>query len=185
MNKFYEIGEDMYFKDRWLIDGPADYQGRDEREFRRGTVITLRGPLCIPIYKQGVPLDFTFTLSHVPVLSKRIADAVRDLIQSQSQLFPVQIAEYEGFEVLNATAIVDCVDESRSEFTKWTEADERPEKIGDYQMITRLQLSPFKIPSNLHLFRIKGWKIALIVSQAFVDAILPLNPTGVKLELVT
>lgn len=184
MSKYYELSEDLYIQGRWVLDGPIDDDLRDEREFKRGQPVVLRGALCAPIHTPGMALDFTFTLSHIPVLSARFAAAVRPLIEQHTQLFPVHIDGYEGFVVMNATSIVCCLDEARSEFQKWTEEDGRPNKIGQYQMVTKLRLDPSQIPQNLHIFRVMGWKIALIVSQAFVDAIMPLKPTGVKLEVV-
>lgn len=184
MREYYRLDHELYFQGRWYLDGPADDAARDDREFSYGKSLELRGPLVATIYRAGQPLDFTLTLSQVPILSQRLANAVRHLVQKDAQLFPVQIDRYEGFEVMNTTTLVACLDENRSDFTKWTQEDGRPDKIGHYQMVTRLRLNPQQIPPNLHVFRVLGWKIALIVSQAFVDAVLPLHPTGVKLELV-
>ena len=185
MNKYYELDDDLHVKGRWQLAGPVDDEDRDDREFSYGQAIKLRGPLMARIHTSGLALDFTHTVSMVPVLSQRMAEAIRPLIDNHAQMFPVYIPGYRGFEVLNTIMLIPCLDEHLSEFTKWTAEDGRPDKIGDYQMVTRLRIDAHRVPRNLHVFRVKGWKIALIVSQAFVDAILPLNPTGVKLELVT
>ena len=185
MTKYYELDEDLYFPGRWVLDDPVGADHCDGREFRYGNPIIINCPLRAPIHTPGKALDFSYSLSDVPILSERIANAIRDLVGGRAQLFPVDVDELSHFEILNATAVIECFDESRSEFTKWRESDGRPDRIGQYRMVTKLCLDPSKIPPDLHVFRVKGWKIALIVSQAFVDAILPLNPTGVKLKLVT
>lgn len=185
MRIFYELGEDLRMKGRWHLAGPVDDEQRDEREFIQGKVVNLRSPLNSRIYAHGSPLDFTFTLLQIPIVSPRFANTVRSLVGDQAQWLPVHIDGHEGFEVLNAQQLVRCIDEGRSEFIKWHEEDGRPDKLGGYRMVTRLRLDPTQIPGNLHIFRVMGWKIALIVSQAFVDAIRPLNPIGPKLELVT
>jgi hypothetical protein len=185
MMNFYRLDHDRYIKGRWQLDGPVDDENRNENEFWQGESIALRGPLRIPLWSPGTPLDFTMTVSSVPVLSKRLADAVRALVQGHAQLFPVDIEGYHDYEVLNVTERILCMDERRAEFTKWTVEDGRPDKLNHYQMVMKLRIDAKQVPSNMHVFRIKYWELPLIVSQAFVDAILPLNPIGPKLELVT
>ena len=185
MNAYYRLEEDLHIKGRWQLDGPIDDDHRNENEFWQGLTIELRGILRSPLWHTGIPLDFTMTVSAVPVLSDRLVTVLQPLLRSCAQLFPLDIEGHKGFHVMNTTALIDCFDEKKSEFIKWTEFDGRPDKTGDYRMVSRLRIDPNRVPKEMHAFRIKGWKIALIVSQAFVDAILPLNPTGVKLELVT
>lgn len=185
MKSYYLLDFDRYIKGLWYLDGPIDDALRDEREFRYGYPVELRGPLVAPMHTPGLALDFTLTLSQVPVLSKRFADAIRNLVKDHAQLIPVNIEGYHGYEVLVTTTLLDCVDEERSKFTKWTSDSGRPDKAGDYHNFEVLRLAPSRIPSNVHAFRILGYARPLIVSEAFVDAIRPLNPIGPKLELVT
>lgn len=185
MNRYFELDEDLYIKGRWYLDGPTDDDQRDEREFTYGTALELRGPLLAPIHTRGMALDFTLTLSQAPVLSKRFSDAIRSLVRGHAQLFPVCIEGYHGFEVMNTTELVACIDESRSDFTKWTAESARPDRAGEYHYVRVLRLNTNQIPSHLHAFRILHYTGPLIVSQAFVDTILPLNPIGPKLRLVT
>lgn len=185
MDNFYELDHDRYIKERWYLDGPTDDDARDDREFAYGKPLALRGPLMATIYTHGKVLDFTLTLSQVPILSERFAKAIRSLVQSHAQLFPVHIDGHRGFEVMNTTVLVSCIDDRRSEFTKWTDQDGRPDLVGHYRMVTKLILDPSRIPENLHVFRPMFWEMPIIVSQAFVDAILPLHAIGPKLKLVT
>ena len=185
MRNFYRLTDDLYIKGRWQLDGPIDDELRNENEFWQGEKIELRGILKAPLWRLGNPLDFTMTVSEVPVFSPRIVAILRPIIGESAQFFPLHIEGYVGFHVLNPIVLLNCLNERTSEFTKWTVEDGRPEKAGHYQMVTRLRIDPDLVPQNIPVFRLNAWRIPLIVSQAFVDAILPLNPTGIKLELVT
>ena len=185
MRNYFELDEDLYIKDRWQLAGPIDHEERDEREFSYGNRIELRGLLVARVHTPGTALDFSQTVSVVPIISKRFADAIRKLIADHVQLFPVYIEGHVGFEVMNTCMLISCVDESRSDFTKWTSDSARPDRAGEYHYIRILRLNTDQIPFGVHAFRILHYSGPLIVSQAFVDAILPLNPTGVKLKLVT
>lgn len=182
MKNYYALRDDLYIQGRWVIDDPIDCEGHELTVVRQ---INFRGGLRAAIHTSGKPLDFTMSLLDVPIMSCRFANAIRHLVEDQAQLIPVCIDGYEGFEVLITTTQIACIDESRSEFIKWTEKDGRPDLLGHYRMVTRLILDPTKIPANLHVFRLMFWEMPLIVSQAFVDAILPLSPIGPKLRLVT
>jgi hypothetical protein len=185
MRNYYELDFDRYIQGIWYLDGPVDDDMRDDREFSYGKPLELRGTLKAPIHTPGKRLDFTLTLSQVPILSQRFVTAIRSLVRDHAQLFPVHIEGHEGFEVMNTTVLVPCIDDKRSEFIKWTDKDGRPDLIGHYRMVTRLLLDPIRIPENLHVFRPMFWEMPIIVSQAFVDAIRPLNAIGPKLKLVT
>ena len=182
MNNYYVLRDDLYVQGRWIIDDPTDLDGN---EVILGRLFDFRRCLKASIHTAGKPLDFTMSLLDIPILSPRFASAIRLLVQDHAQLIPVNIDGYDDFEILITTRLIACIDDNRSEFMKWTEKDGRPELVGHYRMVTNLILDTSKIPANLHVFRPMFWEIPLIVSQAFVDAILPLNPTGVKLKLVT
>lgn len=184
MKKYYELNFDRYFKGRWYLDGPHDDDARDEREFRYGLPIKPRGPLRVPIHTAGYPLDITFTLSQVPVISRRVANAIRPLVHNHAQLFPADIKGFEGFEILVPIVRLACVDETRSRFTKWTADGARPDRVGEYHTFEVLYVDPTKIPEEVNVFRILTYTRPLIVSQEFINAILPLEPTGLAFVLV-
>lgn len=73
--------------------------------------------------------------------------------------------------VLNALRMVRCIDESRSEFDKFTEDDPvRPDLAGQYSSVPKLIIDPKLIPPDAHFFRIQDWEVALLVSEAVKDA---------------
>ncbi|MGT2512646.1 imm11 family protein [Cupriavidus basilensis] len=89
----------------------------------------------------------------------------------------------EPFEILNVLDIVDCVDEEKSDFSRWTEEDGRPDKVGDYRMNV-LRVNADKVAGH-GLFRVKGWQIALVCSQRIRDLLIEHGVTGVRFTSVS
>jgi hypothetical protein len=74
----------------------------------------------------------------------------------------------------------DCLDEKRSEFTKWTKNDHRADLAGQYRMVTRLRILTEQVPRDAHFFRVEGWRIALIVSEGVKEAMERVGCLGAK-----
>ena len=93
------------------------------------------------------------------------------IVRSDVQWIPVWIDGHmpfggrPEFAALNALRVVRCLDEGRSEFQRWTANDHRPDLTGQYRQVTRLVVDARKIPEGIHMFRIEGWPVALIVSE--------------------
>jgi hypothetical protein len=100
------------------------------------------------------------------------------------QRVPVTV-EGQGaeFEILNVCELVQCVDERRSLLTKWTAADGRPEKVGQFRMIAKLKINP-AAASGHHIFRVAGWPIALIASEEVKKLLEARDVSGLKFERV-
>jgi hypothetical protein len=77
-----------------------------------------------------------------------------------------------------------CVDDSSSAFIKWEEGDGRPDLTGSYRMVTRLVIDESLVPTDIHLFRIEGWNVAVIVSQVIKDALDEIPATGIAYQPV-
>lgn len=63
---------------------------------------------------------------------------------------------------------------------KWTKEDHRADPAGEYRQVTKLFLAPDRIPSGAHFFRIDGWLVAVIVSDAVKDAMERVGCKGAK-----
>ena len=83
--------------------------------------------------------------------------------------------------ILNVVNLVKCLNEDQSSFTKWTEEDGRPDRIGDYRMVTKLRIDP-KAAAGNRLFRVRGWEIALIVNDRVKDCIEGFSESGVTFQ---
>jgi hypothetical protein len=76
---------------------------------------------------------------------------------------------------------IKCVDEKESDIMWWTEADERPDKIGQYRMITKLKIVPDLVQES-QMFRVEGWEIALVISETVKVALEKRGVAGIRFE---
>jgi uncharacterized protein DUF1629 len=74
--------------------------------------------------------------------------------------------------------VLDCLDEEKSEFTRWTEEDERPNRLGQYHIISTIRIDPSRA-QNHHIFRIKDWPLALLVSDTLKNTLEGIPDLGV------
>jgi hypothetical protein len=65
----------------------------------------------------------------------------------------------------------------------YTEADDRPDKLGQFRMITKLRIDPDKVDRE-NAFRVNGWKVALVVSDQLRRELLANETTGILFEEV-
>jgi hypothetical protein len=183
MKDHFQLHDDVEIPHRWHLDEVRS--GGSEPQLRTGIVQTdLAGPLTVDVSRVGRALDFSLTSFAVPIASAAIASEIARIPGPDLQCFPVKIGGQLGFEVLNVIRVVDCLDESRSEFIKWTEHDQRPDRLGRYRQVTRLHLDRARIPVDAHVFRVKGWLIAMIVSGAVKEAMERVGCLGAKFEPV-
>jgi hypothetical protein len=184
MSNFYDMKDEIGFPGRWHLADPDCAEGCDASDFRTGRPVSLRTRPDAQVHTPGVMLDFTLTDLAVPIVSSRLARVIRELGDQTIQWIPLTVGGREGYEIINATRILTCLDEERSEFLKWTEADERPDRIGRYRMVSRLVIDPARVPVGSHVFRIWGWYVTLIVSQAVVEAAQQVGAVGVVFDKV-
>lgn len=104
----------------------------------------------------------------MPIVSRTVADVVRRIAPDAAEFFPIDIEGAQGtYEIMNVLCKRDCLDESRSDFTKWTEDDGEPDRVGNYRMI----LTPYidaERAAGAHLFRLSRFKVVLFASSVLV-----------------
>jgi hypothetical protein len=127
--------------------------------------VTAPGPFCAAISRQGTPLDFFLTSFNAPIAANTLAAAIRAVVGSDVQYIPIHIQGHGTMTALNALKRVQCVNERRSSFVKWTIDDGRPDRLGGYRQIGNLVLDQVSIPRNAHFFRVHGWEVALVISE--------------------
>jgi hypothetical protein len=81
--------------------------------------------------------------------------------------------------------VIECLDERRSEFSQWTANDHRPDKVGQYRMVTRLRIVTASLAPDAHILRIAGLQIALVVSETIKSAMERSGCVGAKFVEVT
>lgn len=185
MIKYFELFDDVYIPGRWHLGEVVDTSTNLPLELQDGIPANATVMQRVEVDRHGIALEFCLTSFAVPVAARRLADAIASIAAGDLQRLQVDIQGQKDFEILNSVRVIKCLDERRSEFTKWTEKDHRADLAGQYRMVTKLRVDPDRIPSDANFFRIEGWRIALIVSEKIKLAIQTHGGLGAKYAEVT
>ncbi|MBN9682697.1 MULTISPECIES: imm11 family protein [unclassified Corallococcus] len=175
---------------RWLLETPTRGSGEAFDEpwmFADGRVLPDLGSLKSRISHPGRKRTFDFSvIEAAPIVSEAVANVFRTLAPGDVQLFPVSIeGEADPYFVVNATKVIDCIDEARCrEVHHYDEGDHPPGLEGEYNWIYGLRIAPSKT-GGAQVFRLKKFKVAFIVSEAVKDALEAVGNLGVSFERVT
>lgn len=183
---FYELLADPAVFPRWYLKSPLDPSGNevDPRLFTQGVPVGSQPPLRLPLRRSGPEVGFNFCDFDMVVTPASVNAELEALVGPAIQRIPVTVdARTTEYEILNACELVPCFDESRSLFTKWTDADGRPEKVGQVRMIAKLKIDP-ALAKGHHIFRVAGWPIALIASEEVKDLLEARRVSGLKYDRV-
>lgn len=162
--RYFELLDDVTVPQRWQL-GEVRAQDGTEPRLRVGIRQPDVGPLEAEVTKPGRVLDFSLTSFAVPIAAASLANAIVAIAGSDVQCLPVNVAGQAGMLALNVVRVVRCIDETRSEFLKWTARDHRADLAGQYRQVTRLVVDPASIPADARFFRPEGWLVALVVSE--------------------
>lgn len=183
---FYEILADPDATTRWYLKSPLDPSGNevDPRLFTQGVPVGSQPLLELPLRRNGDEVGFNFCDFDMVVTPAVLNAELETLVGTAIQRIPVMVeGRRDEFEILNICELVPCLDESRSLFTKWSDADGRPEKIGQFRMIAKLKIDP--VVAECHqIFRVAGWPIALIVSEKVKNLFEARKVSGIRYERV-
>nr|WP_216617944.1 DUF1629 domain-containing protein [Corallococcus carmarthensis] len=154
--------------------------------FTDGRVLPAPGPISAQISHPGEKRTFVFAgVEETPIGSEAVANVFRTLALNDVQLFPVSIAgEPEQYFVVNATKVVDCIDEERCLEVQHFPQGSFPEYAGEYRWIYGLRIDPSKT-EGAHVFRLKKFKTAFIVSEDIKNALERVGNLGLSFERVT
>ncbi|RUO92439.1 hypothetical protein D7Y11_14710 [Corallococcus sp. AB018] len=121
-----------------------------------------------------------------PIVSEAVAAVFRTLAPGDVQLFPVSIEGVpEPYFVVNATKVIDCIDEARCrEVHHYDKDDPSPDHPGEYNWIYGLRIDPAKT-EGAHVFRLAKFKVAFVVSEDVKNALEAVGNLGVSFERVT
>lgn len=175
---------------QWLIETPTRDSGEAFDEpwmFADGRVLEELGQMKSQVSTPGEKRAFVLSvIERAPIASEAIADVFKTLAPNDVQLLPVSIeGAPERYFVVNATKVVDCIDEAQCrEVQHYDEDDPSPEYEGEYRWIYGLRIDPSKT-EGAHVFRLKKFKIAFIVSEDVKNALERVGNLGVSFERVT
>lgn len=177
--RFFDLSDDVTIPGRWHLGDVRTSQGHEPR-LRAGLRWQGLDRLETTVDEPGRELDFCLTSFGVPVARTSLAAAIEAIAKSDVQRLPLSIPDHDGFEVVNVLRVVKCLDERLSEYMKWTLSDHRADLAGQYRMVTRLQILSDAIPTDAHVFRIEGWRIAVVVSEHVKVAMEAAGSLGAK-----
>jgi hypothetical protein len=184
MGHFYQLRDDMTVAGRWHI-GEVRTKNGFEPLLDTGTPFHGSEALFAEVTRGGRVLDFSLTSFAIPVATRGLAEEVHAIAGADLQCVPIDIANQSGMIVMNSVRVIRCLDETRSEFIKWTRQDHRADLAGQYRQVTKLFVDPRAIPSDAHFFRIESWLVALIVSEKVKMAMERVGCVGAKFIEVT
>jgi hypothetical protein len=181
VGRYFELVDKMDIQGRWLLGRPMDAQGGkiDPWQFSRGRSADaprdMRLRLCLP----GSPLDYSEASFSIPVVSRRLMELLQRLGVEEVQFFPARVeSQEEPYFVLNATRLVDCIDESRCRTERWKPEDGAPDRVGEYRLVEGMRIDPSKV-SGARIFRTWGWPV-LVVSEDLKEAMEQEGITGTR-----
>lgn len=175
---------------QWLIETPEPASGGAFDEpwmFAEGRVLPDPGPIKAQVSHPGEKRSFVFAgVEGTPIGNEAVAHVFRTLAPDNVQLLPVSIAgEAEPYFVVNATKVVDCIDEEQcQEVQHYPEDNLFPEYEGEYRWIYGLRIAPSKT-DGAQVFRLMKFKTAFIVSEDIKNALERIGNLGVSFERVT
>ncbi|MGE6758278.1 imm11 family protein [Corallococcus interemptor] len=175
---------------RWLLETPTRGSGEPFDEpwmFADGRVLPDLGAITARIAHPGRKRTFDFSvIEAAPIASEAVANVFRTLAPGDVQLIPVSIEGVpERHFVVNATKVIDCIDEARCrEVHHYDKDDPAPGYEGEYNWIYGLRIDPSRT-EGARVFRLKKFKIAFIVSEDVKNALEAVGNLGVSFERVT
>jgi hypothetical protein len=182
MDSYSRVLVDSAVRDLWFLGKPIqpDAKSMDARRFtscERVGAVDL--PLWLPIERPGRPARLTLGAFDMPVADRALAASLDEAAGSDIQLVPAIAQDGTELAIVNVLSCVGCLDETKTVGDKWTELHGRPDLIGRYRTITHLFIDPSRIDKEV--FRVQGWKVALIVSDRLAKATGLATVEGVRL----
>lgn len=186
--KYYRMSFDDSVADAcYLSRLRTQYESVDPRLFTSGQRLGERGPTFIlSVEKNGRVLDVNFSGFDMPVVSSSVLEAISSTVGSDIETFRVCIdgVDDASMHIMNVVHTVDCFDRDRSFFTEWQEGEFRNDKVGKPKMVVSLAILPDRAGGH-HIFRVKDWLVALIVSDVVREALQTLGAEGARFTPVT
>jgi len=152
------------------------------------------GTYSLSVTHPGREVDYSLAgYASAPVVSERLLSALRGLAEVdepyENVVFePVTIVGQETdhkYFLMIVETQVDCIDEARSEFVRFDDGDvARPDLAGQIRAIFKMTLDEDRTESR-HVFRLKGYPSALIVSDEVKRRIEAAGAVGLSFERVS
>ena len=182
---YYRLNTDIYFPNRWFLgdiikvkDEWAFMQGRpvDEKKFKN---------LKVEVYEKGASMDFTETSAFIaPIVSEKFAACLSEYMD-EVQLIPVKVPKSkEQYFIMVVKNKIDCVDESKSIFSKFEKDDSvRPDLAGEYREMGVLKIKTTVVDKAI--FRLDKFNVYIIINGEVKSKLEKAKVTGARFLLVS
>ncbi|MEM1137774.1 MAG: DUF1629 domain-containing protein [Bacteroidota bacterium] len=180
--RYYRLTDDINFPDRWYLCDMHD----ESMKYVHLSTLHMAKLITAEISKEGVSMDFTTSDNNaIPIVTESLAKA---LSREKNVMFIPTIIngnhDENNYYTMVATESIDCVDEEKSEFTKFEVDDPvRPDRAGDYSGFFKLIIDKNKIVDK-DIFRIEKSETRLIVSERIKNLLESEGFTGLKFKEV-
>lgn len=183
--RYYRLRTDIYYPNRWYLgdinnvdDDWVFIEGKpvDEKKFKN---------LRVKISKKGASMDFTETSAFIaPIVSEKFAECLSDY-KDEVQLIPVKVpATKEQYFIMVVKNKIDCVDESKSFFSKFEKDDSvRPDLAGEYREIGILKINTSVVDKAI--FRLDKFDLCIIVNGDVKRKLEKAKVTGARFMLIS
>lgn len=177
--KYFSLKDDLNVLNRWYIGGIIFPEKFSHWIFLNCKEIEI-DKVQFNLRKRGKSLDFTFADFDVPIVSKSLKEFFEDK-NTNLQFIPAEIGEvFDEYYCLNILNEEDCVDKEHSEYEIWEEGNIiRPDKAGQFRSIYKLKISEAFV-SEYEIFRVKGFRNQIIVSENIVEILLKNRISGLR-----
>ncbi|MFP2925091.1 imm11 family protein [Pyxidicoccus sp. 3LG] len=189
VRRFFDLKVDVSTPGRWYLADPTSFAGQrleDVWQFIGGRAVEDPGPLRVPLFRPGMPIDIDFAgVGQTPIISERVARVLRGMAPDDVQLFPVEVeGQSHPYYLLNVSRTVRCIDDKASkEVRLWTPEHGQPEKVGRYRAVYGLRIDTSKVGEE-QVFRTWGWRSPIIVAGELKEALERTGITGGRFDEV-
>jgi hypothetical protein len=171
----------------WHFDSPTTKAGAEVSiwAFSMGKRYDDNNELVVKIGSCGTKTSVVFGTFGTIFVEEKLGHALAENLKSRVQIIPIKVIDTDmRFVILNLLDEIECVDEARSEFTKYEPGNQmRPDKVGHYRSVYKLAIDPAKV-NGADMFKVKGW-VAVIVSAFAKEVIEKYDPRGCSFSKVT
>lgn len=189
---YFELDIDDQHPGSWSLSFPwelPDGSWKDVWAYTRCERLHEPATAFLEVSHAGDALDFNIATFNIPVVSKRMVEAIARSAFNDVQFVPATVNDDTLWAIMNVLTRVDCLDYSKSiiDFFPTDLGDPSvindPERAGKPRGVRLLQLDANRIGGR-HVFRVTDWEIPIIVSGEIKQLIEETRLTGMTFQQV-
>lgn len=139
----------------------------------------IEGMVEVEVARVGRPTSWAMAMHGVPVVSREVANALQDCAGWSVQIVKADVVGAERF-VVNCLSTVDCMDAGASNAVELDRGDRRRSAWRRWDGVRDVRLLADRVPADIKMFRVDGWRMALVGHQDVVDAIATMKCDGLE-----